>query len=67
MPSSRLVLKRNIRFEKSWKHTRYPLRPCLQGGRVTLVLGLHLQEGYYSTRTFRIFLRDVFTRQEGLS
>ena len=43
-----------------------PLRSCLQGGRVTLVLGLPQQEGYPSTRTFLVFLRDVFTRQIGL-
>ena len=43
-----------------------PLRSCLQGGRVTLVLGLPQQEGYPSTHTFLLFLRDVFTRQIGL-
>ena len=47
--------------------TRYAVRPCLQEGRVTLVLGLHLQEGHHSTSTFLLFLRDVFTRQVGLS
>ena len=36
------------------------LRPCLQGGRVTLVLGLP------STYTFRLFLHDISTRKVGL-
>ena len=39
--------------------TRYAVRPCLQGGSITLVLGLHLQEGHYSTSTFLLF----FTRR----
>ena len=42
------------------------LRPCLQGGRVTLMLGLLQQEGYPSTRTFLLVLHDVYTRQVGL-
>ena len=42
------------------------LRPRLQGGRVTLLLGLPQQEGYPSTHTFFRFLHDVFTRQVGL-
>ena len=41
------------------------VKPCLQGGRVILVLGLPKQEGYPSTRIFLIFLHDVFTRQVG--
>ena len=42
------------------------LRPCLQGGRVTLVLGLLQQEGYPSTCTFLLVLHDMYTRQVGL-
>ena len=38
----------------------------VQGGRVTVVLGLPQQEGYPSTRTFLLFLQDVYTRQVGL-
>ena len=33
------------------------VRPCLQGGRVTLVLGLPKQEDYPSTRVFLLFLQ----------
>jgi len=44
-----------------------PLRPCLQGGRVSLLLGLPQQEGYPSTPTFLLFFFiDVFTSQVGL-
>ena len=32
-----------------------PVRSCLQGGRVSLVLGLPKQEGDPSTRTFLLF------------
>ena len=42
------------------------LRPCLQGERITLVLGLPYQEGYPSSRIFLLFSHDVFTRQVGL-
>ena len=42
------------------------LRPCLQAARVTLVLGLHYQEGYSGTRTFLVIFNDAFTRQLGL-
>ena len=42
------------------------LKPCLQGGRVTLVLGLLHQKGYRSNHTFLLFFIDVFTRQLGL-
>ena len=37
--------------------TKSAVRPCLQGGRVTLVLGAK-QEGYPSTRIFLLFLQD---------
>ena len=43
-----------------------PLRSCLEGGRVSLVLELPQQEGYPSAHTFLLFLGDVFTRQIGL-
>ena len=33
----------------------YRLRPCLQGGRATLVLGLPWQEGYPSSCIFLLF------------
>ena len=43
------------------------IRPCLQGGRVTLVLGLPLQEGYPSTSMFLPFSHHAFTRQVGIT
>ena len=39
------------------------LRPCLQGGRVTLVLGLPQQEGYPGTHTFPLVFKT--TRLQG--
>ena len=44
---------------------RYPVRPCLQGGRETLVLGLHLQEGYHSTPIFLLFYDTCLQGRQG--